>query len=264
MPSIHTKQNKDLPFGIFRNKRLLAPYHDVAASVFRNNKSANLDEIFLASARDGDYDRIQTLVRPHDQSSMNIDVKDRRYGNSAVIWAAKRGHIKILQLLLKHGADVTLRNYDNKTALDEASPGIQQILVATVTSGGSSPRRLMQAAWQGNSHAVEQILSERRVIDINCQNADGMTPLLLAACDLSLFEKIRSLLTNYDPVRVVSLLLQHRADPSACDSEGRTSLHHAALSKASAALNLIGLILGSGASIGIGHSSVVNVHIPIP
>lgn len=44
-------QSSQIQFGIFRNKKLMVPYSDVASSVFTSNRSSNLDEIFLAAAR---------------------------------------------------------------------------------------------------------------------------------------------------------------------------------------------------------------------
>lgn len=54
--------------------------------------------------------------------------------------------------------------------------------------------------------------NENKVRDINCQNSEGLTALLLACRDIQLFERL-STQTNrpYDPVECVQELLAHRA-----------------------------------------------------
>lgn len=89
---------------------------------------------------------------------VNIDVKEKRTGNTPILWAAKNGHLKIVQLLLKYGADITIRNYDNETALDVAKPGVQTALLQSVERNGCTPRHLLQAAWQGNIEVVQRLL----------------------------------------------------------------------------------------------------------
>jgi len=54
--------------------------------------------------------------------------------------------------------------------------------------------------------------SQKRVLDINCQNADGFTPIMLATRDMHLFERYANQMSRpYNPVEVVSELLTARA-----------------------------------------------------
>ena len=72
---------------------------------------------------------------------------------------------QIVQLLLKHGADITLRNYEGLTAVEVASPQLQQQLLDAVDKGGQH-RNLLQAAWQGNAQLVNKILVSSQVFII--------------------------------------------------------------------------------------------------
>ena len=66
---------------------------------------------------------------------------------------------QIVQLLLKHGADVTLRNYENQTAVDVASTAIKTVLLDSVERTTESLHHLLlQAAWQGNIKVVRKLL----------------------------------------------------------------------------------------------------------
>lgn len=51
-----------------------------------------------------------------------------------------------------------------------------------------------------------------KVLDINCQNAEGLTPLMLVARDVQLFERLAVQLNkHYNPVEVAQELMKARA-----------------------------------------------------
>ena len=62
-----------------------------------------------------------------------------------------------MDLLLDHGADVTLRNHEGQTAVEVASPQLRQRLLGAVDRGGVQ-HNLLQAAWQGRPDMVARIL----------------------------------------------------------------------------------------------------------
>ena len=68
-------------------------------------------------------------------------------------------------MLLRYGADTTLRNYDGQSALEVASPVIKQIILDCVESSSVSvTQKLLQVAWVGNSDIVNQILVSFQLI----------------------------------------------------------------------------------------------------
>jgi len=50
--------------------------------------------------------------------------------------------------------------------------------------------------------------SKSATLDVNCKNADGLTPLLLVTRDLNLFEKSMSLISNHMLLDVYFFLLE--------------------------------------------------------
>lgn len=59
---------------------------------------------------------------------------------------------------------------------------------------------------------IKYLQSETRHVDINCRNAEGLTPLLLVTRDAQLFEKVGNrILRGYDAIDVVNELLKNRA-----------------------------------------------------
>ncbi|XP_030849172.1 uncharacterized protein LOC583722 isoform X2 [Strongylocentrotus purpuratus] len=214
--------------GSHRNKKLLKSYHDFTMQLFSSGQgSGENDSLFVAAVRSGDYDRVENILQRRSHEVVNIDARDRETGNTALMWAVLTRHVKLIRLLLKYGADVTLRNAATETVLDlTEDPQIRKLLLDSVLRKGVSPRHLLQAAWQGNVLVVRQLLNESQLLDINCRNAEGFTPLLLVTRDVELFESIGSALESYKPLAVIEELLRRRADPIATDRESHTALHY--------------------------------------
>ncbi|XP_060566033.1 serine-rich adhesin for platelets-like isoform X2 [Ruditapes philippinarum] len=248
MATTNNNRNNNRNQGIPRVSSAGIKYYDIATQLLGKNGS-DLEELFIAAARDGVYEKIENFLhRNRSDYVISIDVKDKKTGNTPLIWAAKRGHAKIVQLLLRHGADITLRNYEGQTAVEVASPSIRSILLESVErSTEASHQLLLQAAWQGDIQVVSRLLSQKKVLDINCQNADGFTPVMLATRDMQLFEKLSSQMSrNYNPIEVVTELLAARADLHASDGDGKSCVHHASQSKAQIAQSVLTSII-SGA-----------------
>ena len=53
-------------------------------------------ELLLSSSREGDAERAEALLQRWPQ--LDINARDRRTGNTALMWAAARGHAKVLQV----------------------------------------------------------------------------------------------------------------------------------------------------------------------
>ncbi|XP_071851375.1 uncharacterized protein [Apostichopus japonicus] len=249
--------------GSHRNRQLLKSYHDFAMHVFSNNKvTQEAERLFLAAVRDGDYERVENFLKRRNREVVNIDVKDFSSGDTPLIAACRNGHTKIVQLLLRHGADVTLRNYECETAINVSSVALRKLLLESVERSGCSHRHLLQAAWQGNVTVVRQLLKEGKFLDVNCENEDGFTPLLLVTRDIKVFLKFQTVLKTYKPEEVVRVLLDHRADPSSTDSEGRTPLHHAAASPSSVAHRITLLLMKDRESlVAQDENSVAPIHV---
>lgn len=99
--------------------------------------------------------------------------------------------------LLQHGADISIRTTEGKTALELAETGTLAVL-----SGEYRKEEILEAARSG---AEEKLTSLLNPLNVNCHASDGRrsTPLHLAA--------------GYNRIRVVQLLLQNGADVHAKD-----------------------------------------------
>ncbi|PVD33929.1 hypothetical protein C0Q70_05191 [Pomacea canaliculata] len=203
-------------------------YFDIANTIL--GSSGDLDEVLLCAARDGDLNKLEQLLCQRNDIIVDVDCKDRRTGNTALILAAKKGYAKMIQLLLRHGADPTLHNYEAQTALEVATSATKTILLDWVNrSTECTHRLLLQAAWQGNLEVIRRLLVVNKSLDINCQNAEGLTPLLLVAKDVQLFERLGVQLNRrYNPVEVAELLIKARAHTMTIQLTAVTLLQHGA------------------------------------
>ncbi|KAJ1977942.1 hypothetical protein H4R33_006107 [Dimargaris cristalligena] len=63
------------------------------------------------------------------KSGIAVNAANTVNGMTALHWASERNHVQIVALLLSHGADPTLRNKNNKTALDLSQNKVIQGLI---------------------------------------------------------------------------------------------------------------------------------------
>lgn len=134
----------------------------------------------MIAARDGDLQTVQYLLN----QNVNVDLQDDR-GYTALLYACRDGYNQIVRLLLDAGANPTLS-----------------------TKFGYCP--LICASQNGFSAIVSMLL---QFVDVNIQDIDGMSPLILACKN-----------NHVDTVRV---LLEHGADYSLYDNTGHTAVMYA-------------------------------------
>lgn len=124
----------------------------------------------------------------------DTEVRDKRNDQTPLMEATGLGNVQILEMLLRHGADVNARNLGQK----QIDPG----------AGNTA---LHYAAELGFKTVAETLINHGATV--NAQNAHGKTPLQLTA------EKGFK--------AVAELLLSHQADVQIKDSEGVTALQTA-------------------------------------
>ncbi|XP_062055306.1 mitogen-activated protein kinase kinase kinase 19 [Lepus europaeus] len=179
---------------------------------------------FLEVVSKGDVELICDHITNVHSILGNLDFQHPETGNTPLITAAEENLTEVVGFLLEKGADITLCNYSNLTAVHVASCDIQRQLLAI--NGAQAPQRqLLQSSWQGDLEQLQHLLESEEFLDINFPNQHGLTPLMLAVRDVDLFESL-DMLTAYRPVEVLSELLRHHADPKLCDFSGKSAIHY--------------------------------------
>ncbi|XP_021928914.1 uncharacterized protein LOC110834265 [Zootermopsis nevadensis] len=188
------------------------------------------------------HDQVELVQFLLDRNA-NTETRDSRYERSALMWAAKQGNFRVVDVLTKKNADVNMCDMRGYTALLIATKNkrwdVAKLLLerdADVRACDWSGSNVLHfAADSGQTEFVAYLLDKGQ-IDIECHNKYQQTPLWLAAqsgrlqVSQLLLDRNANLhvqdLAGCTPLHVaaanghehiVQLLLQHGANPSADD-----------------------------------------------
>ncbi|XP_039586028.1 ankyrin repeat domain-containing protein 29 isoform X3 [Passer montanus] len=185
------------------------------------------------AARKGNLALLQLLL---NSGRVDVDCKDSD-GGTALLAACQYGHAKVVETLLKHGANIHDQLYDGASAIFLAAQGGYLDVIRLLLSSGAKvnqPRQdgtapLWIASQMGHSEVVRVMLL--RGAERDAARDDGTTALLKAAIkgynnvieELLKFSPTLGLLKNGTSalhaavlsgnVRTVALLLEAGADP---------------------------------------------------
>lgn len=134
--------------------------------------------------RPGDMDESFNICKLLLENGVNCDERDN-CNYTPFLYAVKCGNLKVLQLLLDHGADITAVTDDSRTSL--------------------------HLAVKHSNTAMIEFLLNKRSIDIQCSDRKGYLALHLAV--------------KYGRLRECKLLLKFGADITALDGNDKTMLH---------------------------------------
>ncbi|XP_062257868.1 serine/threonine-protein kinase PRP4 homolog isoform X2 [Platichthys flesus] len=153
---------------------------------------------------------------------------EEEQGCTPLITACSKGWTEVVQRLMRTGADVTLCNRSQETALHVLPAELQGKVLGWMTRPHLPPQaRLLQASWQGDMHTLQQLLSDG--LDVDVPNRDSVTAVMLAVRDIDLFQSmVTPLPWDHRPVEVVRTLLGRSADLQVRDQSGCSALHYAA------------------------------------
>jgi serine/threonine-protein phosphatase 6 regulatory ankyrin repeat subunit A/serine/threonine-protein phosphatase 6 regulatory ankyrin repeat subunit B len=182
--------------------------------------------------------------------SMSSDQTPSRSEDIQLMGAIGNNNPESVRILLSRGADINYRGKHGETPLIKAmlceDPRICRILldagadVNLATMNGYSP--LTFACLQNNFEYVRMLCGHHA--EISCRTQEGLTPLIIASTNSSVFFdnmdhpffhdlieivfKYAHYHPDYDPVRVVNMLLDYGADPNESNLSGTTPLMAAA------------------------------------
>ncbi|KAM5163716.1 ankyrin repeat domain-containing protein 6 [Mantella aurantiaca] len=224
---------------------------------------AALSERLLVAAYKGQVDNVVQLI------NKGAKVAVTKHGRTPLHLAAHKGHLNVVQILLKAGCELNIQDDGHQTALHRAAVvGNSDILAILIQEGCALDRQdkdgntaLHEAAWHGFSQSVKLLV--KAGANVLAKNKAGNTPLHLAcqnghsqSCRVLLLAGSRADLKNhagdtclhvaarYNHLSVIRILLSAFCSVNEKNQAGDTPLHVAA------ALNhrkLIKVLLEAGA-----------------
>ncbi|XP_065345586.1 uncharacterized protein LOC135943106 [Cloeon dipterum] len=136
------------------------------------------------AAQEDDLDALRKWV----EAGGDLNVKDESDDSTALHWASKLGHLRFVQELLAHGADLEAVKDNGETAL-----------------------MLACSSFHSNVETIDFLLTKNA--DANVKDIKGMTALIHTSREGNL--------------EALQKLLQHGADLTLKDVEGKNAFHHA-------------------------------------
>lgn len=167
----------------------------------------------MDACESGDESRVEELL------ALGADVNVISNGGyTALSYAAKKGNVTIIQLLLTCGASTKIKD-ELRPPLQEAILNNEDAALALLNAGADwtqcfeGRKAIHLASMKGHNRVIEKLLTAREPVDVRTiGNQD--TPLILAA------------FSGYSGT--VTMLLDKGADRNAQDQSGRTALFWAA------------------------------------
>ncbi|MEM4367204.1 MAG: ankyrin repeat domain-containing protein [Candidatus Anstonellales archaeon] len=151
-----------------------------------------------------------------------LNGEDNFFKQTALMWAAERGHEGVVEMLIKAGAKVDLQDNNGKTALMRAANGNQKRVLKLLIEAGANldlqdndgRTALMWATLYDGGHkgVVEMLIEAGANLDL--QNNNGETALMYAAVN--------------GAEEILELLIKAGAKVDLQDNDGRTALMWAA------------------------------------
>ncbi|XP_043398595.1 ankyrin repeat domain-containing protein 6 isoform X6 [Chelonia mydas] len=204
---------------------------------------AVLSERLLIAAYKGQVDNVVQLI------NKGAKVAVTKHGRTPLHLAAYKGHLRVVQILLKAGCDLDIQDDGDQTALHRATVVGNTDVIATLIQEGCALDRqdkdgntaLHEACWHGFSQSAKLLV--KAGANVLARNKAGNTPLHLA-CQNSHSQSTRVLLLGGSQAdlknnagdtalhvaaalnhkKVVKLLLEAGADGSIVNNAGQTPL----------------------------------------
>lgn len=167
----------------------------------------------IHACKAGKTELVELLIK----HGADVNYSDDR-GDTPLMWAAAYGHVNIVAALLRAGADATLQDCDGATALHcccffRVSDNHYSLMENGFDLGVMDKSITEKKIWTRKS-IIAQMLLDSGAADPNIENGVGVTPLLFLC----------SAPWPDEPISIVDILLRAGAIPDIPDHSGFTAI----------------------------------------
>jgi Ankyrin repeats (3 copies)/Ankyrin repeat len=142
----------------------------------------NKTDLWFKVVKKNDIKWVKMLIK----SGINLNIKYKFYGWTALHYAVEFGKLDIVKALINAGADLNTRNIYGRTALHLAACGIKLDIVKALINAGADLNAKEEDGWTalhlaacyGNLDIVKALINAGA--DLNTQTSYGRTALHLA------------------------------------------------------------------------------------
>ena len=89
---------------------------------------------FINAAKNGDLSTVEVILK----EGIDINIRDQKNGYSALHWAAEKGQKKIVRLLIEKGANLNAKTKNNLTPLNLADNNFENEISELLINNGAS------------------------------------------------------------------------------------------------------------------------------
>ena len=172
----------------------------------------DLERLFLQASKENNLKALERYIK----KGVNVNIKDKRNGNTALINNSCYGNLEIAKLLIDNGATIDIQNEDKETALIQSVFYNNLNMVKYLVENGADVNiqndvddtALLYAAYKGYLDIVKYLLNNGANIDY----ADSENETAL----------INSSFCGY--FNIVKLLISYGADVNVKNNNGDTAL----------------------------------------
>ncbi|GAB0098858.1 E3 ubiquitin-protein ligase mind-bomb [Sergentomyia squamirostris] len=209
----------------------------ILKKLFEPHVSGDATEELVKAAANGDHVKCEEYLTGCAQEGAGAsntaaaNVNGVFAGHTALQAASQNGHLEVIQVLLRHNADVEIEDKDGDRAVHHAAfgdePGVVELLAKAGADLNARNKRRQTALHiainKGHLNVVKTLL------ELNChtslQDSEGDTPLHDAI--------------SKEQDEMLSLLLDFGADITLTNNNGFNALHHAALKGNPSAMKIL-------------------------